>query len=206
MQPDKIDISIPTLKPWSEIQEQVADIERNTRTPHRIIASCLPGSASVNRNFCLEYARSPIIIMLDDDISGFFPGWETALIEPLFSDPRVCMTSARLMNADGTVQQTCAGTMALEPKWITIRSRRHCTMASAAIAFRNIGLRFDEGFIGSGFEDGDFCLQYLAADERNTFMLTNACQLVHGNEMKHQFENGTFQRNHEYIKAKWGIN
>ncbi len=202
---DKLDICIPTLRPWSEIQDQVAEIERHTATPHRIIASCLPGSASVNRNFCLEYARSPLVVMLDDDVSGFFPGWESKLIEPLLAVDDICMVGARLMNADGTVQQTCCGTMALEPNWITILPQRDHVMASAAIAFRSIGLRFDEGLIGSGFEDGDFCLQYVDLGKGYTFAVNNECQLVHGNEMKHQYENGNFQRNRQYLWDKRGI-
>lgn len=186
---DKLDIMIPTIRRREEIQPQIDEIRKHTRRPHRIIASCQRDvSAAKNRNLCLEYARGEFLIMVDDDISGFYPGWEDGLLAPLAADPLVCLVSARLMNPDGTVGPMCGVGRTMSQPLIEVRPRRDCVLPSAAIAFRNLGLRFDEGFIGSGFEDGDFCFQLFALNSQHKFLVNNKCQLIHANEAKHQYD------------------
>jgi len=202
---ETIDIMIPTLRPLEDIQKQIDEIERNTHEPHRIIASCQNASAAINRNFCLQFARSDILVMLDDDIEGFFPGWLSTLVAPLNSCDEVVMVSARLMAPDGSVGASCAGVHDIESKWVPVPPKRDCVMPSAAIAFRNWGLRFDEHFIGSGFEDGDFCFQYLDLKPSVQFYINNQCKLIHRNEMKHQWENGHFEKNRRYFWRKWHV-
>jgi len=138
--------------------------------------------------------------MLDDDISGFYPGWHLDLLAP-FRDPLVCMVSARLMNPDGSIGPTCSRCYDLEPEEIEVFSDGHCVLPTAAIAFRNIGLRFDERYKGSGWEDNDFCFQYLKANPKYKFIQSNRCRLIHANEMKHQAEYWT--HNKEYFEWKW---
>jgi glycosyltransferase involved in cell wall biosynthesis len=184
----KLDVMIPTIKRRAEIQSQIDEIQKHTTRPHRIIASCQQGiSAAKNRNLCLEYARGEFLIMVDDDISGFYPGWEDALLAPLAADPLVCMVSARLMNPDGSIGPMCNVSRSLSQPLVEVGPRRDCVLPSAAIAFRNVGLSFDERFVGSGFEDGDFCFQFIAANKGSKFLVNNRCRLVHGNEAKHQY-------------------
>ncbi len=223
---DKLDIMIPTIKTRAEIQPQLDAIREHTAAPHRIIASCQQGlSASKNRNLCLEYAQGDVLIMVDDDISGFFPGWEDGLLAPLSADPLACMVSARLITPDGKTGPMCNVSRSMTPTLVAVRPRRDCVLPSAAIAFRNFGLKFDEGFIGSGFEDGDFCFQLRALDDRHKFLVNNACQLVHANEAKHQYDRACwnsgctlysfgvepkcrlcpFQRNRAYFWKKWNV-
>lgn len=200
-----IDIIIPTLKQLNEVREQIDEMERNTFSSHRIIATCQPESAAWNRNFGLELATSDIIIMADDDMTGFFPGWEEKLIEPLWRDPQVCMVSARLMKEDGTVGSNCASSYDLTPEWIYVTKRRDSVMPSACIAFHDKKLRFDIEYIGSGWEDTDFCFQYLQIDPTYEFIINNNCQLIHKNEMKNQWENGLFERNKAIFYNKWRV-
>ena len=66
-----IDIIIATCKTKDEVNGLISEITLNTPEPHRIIATCQPLSASKNRNFGLSYANSDIIVMCDDDMTGF---------------------------------------------------------------------------------------------------------------------------------------
>ena len=202
--PHVIDICIPTLKPPSAIEKQITAIKWYTGTPCRIITSCAPGSAAENRNRCLSKTTSNITIMVDDDVSGFFNGWEKELVAPLLADKDVCVVSARLLNPDGTVQNTCCSTKKLDPHWLEIKPRAEHVMPAAAIAFRNLGLRFDEQYVGSGYEDGDFCRQYFARDEKSKFILTNDCRMIHGNEMKNQGHDNLIT-NRAYFRKKWNV-
>ena len=200
---EPIDIVIPTLMTEDEIAPRVEMISNITRTPHRVITTCQKVSASANRNIGLDQAKSPIIIMIDDDIIGFFDGWEQKIIEPIIKDHRVCMVSARLMNKNGTTGPNCADNHDLSIPWIYLPKRNHCVMPSAAIAFVDKGLRFDENFIGSGWEDNDFCFQYLQLNPEYKFVLNNECPLIHLNEMKNQQLH--FQHNQRYFYEKWKI-
>lgn len=202
--PHVIDICIPTIKSPSEIEHQIVAIKWYTGTPCNVIRSCALGSAAENRNRCLRKTTSDIIIMVDDDVSGFFNGWEKALVAPLLADENVMVVSARLINPDGTIQNTCCSTKALEPHWIEIKPRAEHVMPAAAIAFRNVGLRFDEQYVGSGYEDGDFCRQYLERDEKSKFILTNDCRLIHANEMKNQGHDNLIT-NRDYFRQKWKV-
>jgi hypothetical protein len=205
----KLDICIPTMRPLDEIRPQIEAIERTAALPHRIIASCQVAYAAENRNFCLQAVASPIAVMLDDDIEGFAqtPGWDELLIAPFLEKaqrPELAVISARLMNPDGTVGPTCARNYDLTPDLIEIPPARDCIMPTAAIAFRNVGIRFDQAFVGSGWEDNDWMRQYLVRDPKSVFLMNNRCRLVHRNEMKRQ--GGKFwEHNRAYYRRKWQI-
>jgi glycosyltransferase involved in cell wall biosynthesis len=210
---ETIDICIPTLRPLEEIRPQIEAIEQNTPEPHRIIASCQNASAAINRNFCLQYARSQIIVMVDDDICGFFPSWLSWLTLPLACLSAAVMVSARLMTPDGRIGAFCGGPHNTENRWAWVPPKRDCVMPTAAVAFRNWHLRFDEHFIGAGFEDSDFCFQYLDKDPKAEFYIANECKMVHRNEMKGQMEDRSLdyaeqpnvRKNREYFWWKWNV-
>lgn len=203
-------ILIPTCKRPHELAGMVAAIHATTNDSD-VIVSGLPASASVNRNYCLSLIEQhdrdgvpieTITIMLDDDIEGFYEGWTWDLTEPLVKDDSVVMVSARLLNPDGSFGPTCSRCYEAEPEEIEIKSNGVCVIPTAAIAFRYRGFKFDEHFIGSGFEDNDWCFQYLAADPSAKFLQSNRCRLVHRNEMKNQ-KGSNWKHNMAYFFTKW---
>ncbi len=197
-----VDILIPTMKSLEELKPMIDNLSTLAGVEHKVFASCEKVSASTNRNICLNQATSNIVIMLDDDIEGFFDGWASSLLQPLF-DKQICMVSARLFNLNGTVQNTCMDNNELLPELIVLKPEPNRIMPSAAIAFRKTELRFDENFIGSGWEDTDFCRQYWEYFKEAKFVVTNACKLIHRNEMKSQGIH--WERNKNYFEKKWGI-
>lgn len=194
-------ILIPTCKRPNELAGIVAAIHATTDDGD-VIVSGLPASASINRNYCLSLVNEgDVAVMLDDDIEGFYHGWLDDLTRPL-ADESVVMVSARLLNPDGSFAQTCSRCYDREPEQIEITSNGVCVLPTAAIAFRYRGFKFDEHFLGSGFEDNDWCFQYLAADPAAKFVQSNRCRLVHRNEMKNQ--KGKFwKHNMAYFFTKW---
>lgn len=194
-----LDVLIPTCK--DDVSDVVCEIAKHIPARTNIIISSLDASAAVNRNACLDRSTASVAIMLDDDIRGFYPGWHDDLMAPLLADPLVCMVSARLLTPDGLPGPTCSRCYDLEPEEIRIFPNQECVLPSAAIAFRNIGLRFDERFKGSGWEDNDFCFQYLLENPERRFIQSNRCKLIHANEQKAQSIYWTHNR--EYFKWKW---
>jgi hypothetical protein len=93
------DIIIPTCKTEIQIAAMMVDLQGYC-LENKVIATFLPASAAVNRNAGLKKATSKIVIMVDDDISGFWDGWWQELIRPL-EMPNCVYVSARLMRPDG---------------------------------------------------------------------------------------------------------
>lgn len=202
-------ILIPTCREPSELAPMVRAIEA-TAPGCEVVVSGLRASAAVNRNYCLDQITrrdaegvliETVAIMLDDDIDGFYPGWVDDLLAPLRDD--VVMVSARLLNPDGTFGPTCSRCYDASPDEIEIHSNGEAVLPTAAIAFRFQGHRFDEAYIGSGYEDSDWCHQYLEANSCAKFIQSNRCRLVHRNEMKNQ-RGQYWKHNFAYFWNKWG--
>ncbi len=192
-------IIIPTCKSQRLIEPLLREINRRSTGHHEVIATCLEGkSAAVNRNYGLGHALYPRIIMVDDDILHLPHGWNQRLIRPL-RDPAVAMVSARLMKPDGQVG-TLMGKAPFEPGRLTLATEHK--LATACVAFRKSSLRFDEGFIGSGFEDDDMCRQMLAAQPGARFLVDNGLMVTHLNEMKNQ-KGEIWDKNKAYFERKW---
>jgi FkbM family methyltransferase len=182
------DIIVPTCKSLEELSPLMSDMQGHS-LGCRTLATCTAASAAKNRNIGLDWAKSDIVIMIDDDIGGFSPGWWQELIRPL-SDPDIVMVSARLMKPDGT-----PGAMMFTGDLV----REICEVPrvpTACIAFRNDGTRFDDGslpdspdkngYIGSGFEDDDFCARLQEKYPSGKVVINNRVKVVHFNEMKNQ--------------------
>jgi glycosyltransferase involved in cell wall biosynthesis len=174
------DIIIPTCKTQYEIAPLVCNLEGFSQGC-RLIATSMPVSAAKNRNEGLRHAQSDIVIMLDDDIAGFFDGWWKELIRPLQEDPGIVMVSARLLMQNGDIGAMMFGGDA-KAQGTTEVPR----VPTACIAFRNEGLSFDEKFKGSGYEDDDFCAQLIRKHPYGRVVINNAVRLIHMNEEKNQ--------------------
>jgi glycosyltransferase involved in cell wall biosynthesis len=182
-----------------DVLQQIRDIEQTTPVGTQLCVSGFNASASVNRNYCLDRSNAEYIVMLDDDITGFTYGWADRLVKTLFDNTDVVMVSARLMNDDGTF-----GTMMdIAPNLDDIiQVVDHRYLPSACIAFRrDTRLRFDENFIGSGWEDTDFCDTMHKLYPNGLFVINNKIQLIHRNEMKNG-NSDAFRANKNYYMNK----
>jgi len=199
-----VDILIPTNK--KTVDGLIKEIEENTTIPYRIIASCQPASAAINRNLCLNYANSDEQIFMDDDITGLFPGWAKELLKGLEYD-NTYLVSSRLLNENGAPQSAMG--MNSDPTvdhslvypQIQRQGVKYKRVTPACIAFRRTHIRFDENYRGSGLEDTDWlnrlCEYYTEMD----FRVSNNCKLIHKNEMKNQSE--TWKHNHYLYMQKF---
>jgi glycosyltransferase involved in cell wall biosynthesis len=197
-----IDVILVTHRPKFEVMETVGDIIDNTPEPHRLIVTCqVAKSASVNRNYGLAQADSAVTVMLDDDITGFYPGWLSQIVDPL-SDDGIALVSARLINEDGTEAPMMGGNVPFDD---TIRNatrsgyKAYVRVPTAAIAFRRTPLRFDEGFIGSGYEDTAWMNEFNRLT-KGRIVINNRCRLVHRNEEKNQ-GGPYFDHNHAHYMS-----
>lgn len=223
-----IEVIIPTRQPADALLSLVRQIEVTAGCPHRIIhTGSVLGSASVNRNLGLSKAAlgrlierrktwngendmdiettNDAIAMVDDDVE--FPpwtfGWLKVLIQAL-ARPEVVMASAQLYAPDGkyaymTGLDDC-GDVPKPTGETLVRSKK---LLTACCAFKPSGLWFDEHFVGSGFEDVDFCNQLVLERPDGLFLVCHDARAVHRNEAKEQ-RGDNWKFNEAYYAVKWG--
>jgi GT2 family glycosyltransferase len=190
------DIIIPSCKPEADLAGICAEIRATATGEYNLIAVSGPGkSAAENRNAGLDRAVSLTVIMLDDDITAFPPGWNDDLIEPLGRLPDLGIVSARLMKKDGSVGYMNSRNFDMKPPLVFVK-----IVPTACIAFKRVGEYFDERFIGSGFEDTDFCLAMKKRGYR--VAITNKVKVVHLHEQKNQKPH--WGQNRKLFNEKWG--
>jgi hypothetical protein len=174
------DIIIPTMKNEAEIAPMVCYVA-GFSYGCRIIATGKKDSAAVNRNAGLETANTDIVVMIDDDVGGFGLDWWKLLVQPLIDCPQIGMVSARLCKADGS-----NGAM-MFPGDITAKTCEVPAVPTACCAFRKVeGLRFNEQFLGSGYEDTFFCQEVAHQPIANKIIISNYPRVIHLNEQKAQ--------------------
>lgn len=200
------DILIPSCKHQDALKPLLADIEATVGGKPRIILSCNPWSAAKNRNHCLAQAAEGPVVMLDDDISAFPAGWNERLVSVLTEQPGCVMASARLLRSDGLPGRMGGigdnGLFQTEGVYEVKGPQRK--LVTACFAFRNEpDIRFDENYVGSGFEDDDLSAQLRRKYPGALFLVVCDVAVIHLNEMKNQSEN--FERNKQYFQKKWGV-
>lgn len=208
------DIIIPSCRPYPQLRMAITAMREHDSEEHNYIPTGFKASAAVNRNIGIHEALkgdNEFIIMIDDDIGGFYPGWQDAITEPLKRFSSVRISSARLMTPDKElspmmgVDQDLSKDLCEVPKFFTIKGYRFGAILSAAIAFRKkaiveSGICFDNNFVGSGFEDTLFCFHLSRHFDQCRFVCNNRCQLIHYHEMKSQNEH--FKQNERYFLSR----
>ncbi|MDD4980670.1 MAG: glycosyltransferase family A protein [Candidatus Omnitrophica bacterium] len=187
----KIDIIIPSCKTKGLLPLIEEVYATSTGAFNLIIASNPEYSAAKNRNAGLMLSAAPYVIMVDDDITGLFKGWNEILISLLEVCPKVSIVSARLIRKDATPAPMMSSKYDLGHDYEIVMK-----IPTACIAFRQTAIRFDENFKGSGFEDDAFCL-----DMGPKIIINNLVKVVHLNEMKRQSQ--YWQENKEYFERTY---
>lgn len=197
-----MDVVIPTIKSPDEVSPLVKLIGETAGMPLRVIVTSVQGSASCNRNFGLQQSAGDIVFMLDDDIAGLSHGWAVRMMDTMQRRPLCVMVSLRLLNPDGSLQHMTGGASHTVYGEEVIQSQ---TIPTACIAIRHHRVKFDEAFIGSGFEDNDYCNQLRDAVPGAEFVCLHNVFAIHINEKKNQ--GGSYWKaNQRYYWRKWGGN
>lgn len=193
----RVVVTIPTMKTYAEVAPMIKKIKMTTSVACDVIATCKRASASVNRNLALSGAEyGDIVIMVDDDIDGFFPGWDAQIIEPVLNG--ASMAAARLLTPDGKPGPQNGATDEMNDVFVYPAHLQ--IVPTAAVAFVKDELIFDENYLGAGWEDTDFCNQIRMKYPLQYIMVNNKCKLIHRYEGKHA---GMDKVNAEYFSKKW---
>ena len=193
-----VSIVIPTVKTEREIARLISEIKSTVVHELDLIIVSGMRTTSVNRNIGLDKARGEFVIMCDDDTEGYPHGWDRDLIDVL-KQTGASMVGPRLLNPDGTLQLTNCKNFDLSKDFVKVR-----TIIAACCAFRNTKLRYDENYIGWGWEDTDFCRQ-IWENCGGSFFIVNTVKVTHRNEEKDPLgSKETRAENQVYFGNKWG--
>lgn len=193
MLPYTIDIMLVTHKRSRDMVTKVKEIIENINPDEPcdlLVTSQIGQSASINRNWGLNNMKSDIFVMMDDDITGFYPGWLTDLVQPMIDDESILISTIRCLNPDGSIgpMMCCNGI----PHDTGIHDVKPCSykkykrFPTACIAIRKNDVRFDEGFKGSGYEDTCYGNQISQMYPDYRIVINNNCKLIHLNNMANQ--------------------
>jgi len=213
----KISILIPTIKPESEIQNQVDAIHESMKgcpAEYEVIVQSAMLSAAINRNKLLEKSTGNYIIFVDDDIENYLKGWALELVKPLNDTIRII--SAKLMNADGT-----PGTMISFRKKIdnsNVWLSDDCLLPTACMAMKREtwmavrdsvivpeNIPFDENYIRANAEDSDICMAVKKVFPDMKVAVNNLVKVTHRNNEVWRTDNPEdWKQNHRLFRKKWG--
>lgn len=181
-----IDIIFVTNKSSEEVSEQLKILGFYGGN---IIFTGLNESASANRNYGLLKVKSDIFIMIDDDMFGFYHGWIEDLIKPMLMDETIIITSARLLNSDGSIGSMMGNNRIYNPGYYEAKKsmyKNYYRLPTACLAIRKNPVAFNCNFIGSGYEDTDYMNRINENFPDLKMVINNDCKLVHLNEQKNQ--------------------
>lgn len=209
-----VDIIVVSNKTEDELAPQICEIEGYLDSlkfeVKNLIKTCLPVSASINRNYGLLQAESEFVIMIDDDIFGFKHGWIDDMIVPLLSVDHV-INSSRLVTPSGEKAimqgdyrtQDVIQTVPVLPT-ATIAFRGELVKSLPRLNGREHRQVFNEEYIGSGFEDTQFFIEFCTTFQNSRLTINNNVKLIHTNEMKNQ--RGKFWEHNKLLFNRWWTN
>ncbi len=201
-----IEIIIPTMLPDIKVAKLVKQISNTAGYAHHILYTGTNSSASVNRNIGLRQATGDMVVMVDDDIefTNISLNWLRDMVEVLSRDD-VIMVSAQLLNKDHSyAYMTGLQDCNLSPRTYGETVVPSKKLLTACCAFKHNNLLFDENFIGSGFEDIDYCNQLAAFKPNGKFIVCHSSLAIHHNEAKNQ-RGEYWEYNKTHYERKWGV-
>lgn len=207
-----ISICIPSCK--DNISNQLNEINKyKKRQDCKFVLSLQKQSAAKNRNYCIDNAHGEIIVMMDDDITGFYSGWLDTMLSYFTNE--ISILSIRPIKPDGSLCPILGdnnGKLSDVPDIVpAIHSEKTGLniVGSACIMFKKTHIRFDENYNGATYEDTDFAMQHLKEFPDKKIMICNRIKLIHKMEAKgrgsEKCKRDNWIFNHNYFNKKWNI-
>ena len=182
------DILIRVYEPHDRFRQLLDNLTRVTRSPYNVIAVVGKRHAVLNQNRALERVRTRYAVFLDDDVL-LTPGWLERLRETM-DRTGAGAVSARQLRMNGEPLSTAAACG-------EHRAIVEALSGGACFMFRtDLGLRFDERYVRSQWDDVDFMFQLYERGYRT--YIDGRVDFYHAAEGKLWIG-----QNLDYFKAKW---
>jgi dienelactone hydrolase len=181
------DILIRCYEPGDRLRALLDNLTRVTYSPYNVILAVGKRHCVLNQNVALERARTRYAVFLDDDIL-LTDGWLEKLRETM-DRTGAGAVSGRQLRLDG---EPLASAAACAPGEIV-----EICFGGACFMFRNdLGLRFDERYVRSQWDDFDFIFQIYERGFKA--YIDGRVDFHHHADPKHCMD-----QNYDYFVRKW---
>ncbi|HLI28794.1 MAG TPA: glycosyltransferase [Chloroflexota bacterium] len=181
------DILIRCYEPNDRTRALLDNLTRVTRSPYNIILVVGHRSAVKNQNLALDRVRTKYAVFLDDDVL-LTPGWLERLRETM-DRTGAGAVSGRQLRMNG---EPLASAAAVAPGQIV-----EIAFGGACFMFRtDLGIRFDERFVRSQWDDFDFLFQIYERGYKG--YIDGRVDFYHHADPKYVVD-----QNYEYFVRKW---
>lgn len=152
-------------------------------------------SAAINSNRLINNSKSKYIILMDDDLQFPCIGWDVKLLETLKKyDP--CVVAPRLFDNKYNVLNP-------QSKINKDRIAVGIKVSGGLLVFKDIGLRYDENYIRTQYDDTDILYQFMSKGYR--ILVDGRVDVLHmGNATP--CSTPWARQNYEYFRKKWKMN
>ena len=152
--------------------------------------------SAINSNLLMDRSPTEHMILIDDDLKFTQRGWDEKLIETLTTIPSVGCVVPRLFDANG---RNINAQSAVKKNSIMSGIKA----AGAVMAFKECGIRNDEHYKKTQYNDTDFLYQFLANNQ--LVVVDGRVDVLH---MKAATvgNSPTMRFNRKYFLKKWGKN
>jgi hypothetical protein len=188
-----VSVIIPAYEDCDRLRRAIWSVEQTADLPYELVVSCAPRCVAANRNAGLERASQELVAFLDDDV--LLPAcWMSRLAAVLALHPDVGAASGHLVFPNGSPQSR-RERLADGELW-DVPIPGTCFVYSRA---RVGDQRFDEGYLGSQWEDTDWIWRVRARGLRT--VVVGGVRVVHDHRLR---ENRWLHENMRRFHETWG--
>ena len=146
--------------------------------------------SAANSNFLINRSPTEYMILVDDDLKFTQKGWDAKLMETLTTTPNAGCVVPRLFSSDG---KNINAQSAVKKDSIVTGIKA----AGAVMAFKDCGIRNDEHYVKTQYNDTDFLYQFIK--EGMLVIVDGRVDVLHMKEATVEMK-----ANKAYFNKKWG--
>ena len=152
--------------------------------------------SAANSNFLINRSPTEYMILVDDDLKFTQKGWDAKLMETLTTTPNAGCVVPRLFSSDG---KNINAQSAVKKDSIVTGIKA----AGAVMAFKDCGIRNDEHYVKTQYNDTDFLYQFIK--EGMLVIVDGRVDVLHMKEatVGKGYTKET-KANKAYFNKKWG--
>lgn len=188
------DICIPCWETSTKLDLTIASViegPNKVTLPCKFIINVAKQSVVANRLTCLTESKAPYVMWLDDDIQFREPGWDKILYDMIDEPEKIDKMKYGVIGVN-VVHYKARTNVATRPHGFV------SDVCGALMMTKKLpGVQFDSKYVGSQWEDTDYCYQVRKAGYG--VYQNNNIWILHYNEEK----NRDYTHNQAYFNSKW---
>lgn len=188
-----VSILIRSIGYSSYLSRTIDSILKTARGNYEIIVAPRQMSAASNSNNLMSLANNDTVILMDEDLEFIDHGWDIEMINTLNREDKWGVVAPQILDRNGRK---------IGPKHIEGQITVGGEMWGAILCFnKQDGVRYDENYIKTIFDDTDFLYQYLKSGR--LLVSNGSVKVKHMRPCSRDSRPDWFKINMHYFNEKW---